>query len=208
MSGLNRVMLIGNLGDDPELKGDRSAVLKFNIATTETYLDSDKNRKENTQWHRIAVFGNRGEALAKILKKGMQVGIEGRIENGSYDDKDGVKRYTSEIIATNVVLLGKREDNERGESRGGRERDDRDRGGRDESRSRDDRGGRDDRNNSGRSDDRGGRDEKRDDVRGGGRDDRGGRGNDQPRGSSGGGNSRGNDRDFGRGDSRNDDVPF
>jgi single-strand DNA-binding protein len=191
MGGLNKVHLIGNLGDDPELKGDKTSVLKCRLATTETYLDSDGNKKENTQWHYVAIFGKRADALAKILKKGMQIFVEGRIENSSYDDKDGVKKYKSEVIATNIVLLGKREDSDRG--------DDRDRG-RSDDRGRDrDRGSDRDR---GRGDDRG-RSESR------GRDDRGG---DRDRGRSddrGRGNDRNRSRDDDRSDDRHeDDIPF
>lgn len=120
--GLNRATLIGNLGAEPELRytNNNRAVLKFRIATTESYKDGDGERKEVTHWHSIVLWGNRGEALSKILVKGMQVYVEGRIEHRSYDDKDGIKRNITEISATNVILVGRRGDSDRdGAERGG-----------------------------------------------------------------------------------------
>ncbi len=108
--GLNRAMLIGNLGDDPELnhvEGGR-AVLKFRMATTESYLTQSGERKEVTHWHRVVVWGKRAEALHKLLAKGTKVYVEGRIENRSYEDKNGVKRTSTDIAATNLILLGRR----------------------------------------------------------------------------------------------------
>ncbi|MDP3274991.1 MAG: single-stranded DNA-binding protein, partial [Deltaproteobacteria bacterium] len=108
--GMNRAMLIGNLGADPELRFTQSnrAVLKFRIATTESYQTESGERKDVTHWHNIVLWGKRGEALSKFLSKGSQVYVEGRIENRSYDDKDGVKRSVTEISATNIILLGRR----------------------------------------------------------------------------------------------------
>ena len=112
--GFNRVMLLGNLGADPELRFTQGgqAVLNLRIATTESYLDKDKVRRERTDWHNVVVWGKRGEALAKILGKGSSLFIEGSLRTSSYDDRDGNKRYKTEIIANNVVLAG-------GRSRGG-----------------------------------------------------------------------------------------
>ncbi len=109
--GLNRAMLIGNLGAEPELRFTQNnrAVLKFRIATTESYADASGERKEVTHWHNVVVWGKRAEALAKILTKGMQVYVEGRIENRSYDDKDGIKRSITEISASELKLLGRRD---------------------------------------------------------------------------------------------------
>jgi single-strand DNA-binding protein len=106
--GLNRATLLGNLGEDPELKFTQSnkAYLKMRLATTESYKDGDGERKEVTHWHNIVLWGNRAEALAKILTKGARVYVEGRIETRSYDDKDGVKKYATDINATNVLLCG------------------------------------------------------------------------------------------------------
>ncbi len=105
--GLNRVMLLGNLGADPELKLTQGgqAVLKLRLATTETYLDKSNQKQERTEWHRVTIWGRRGEALGKFLKKGDLLFIEGRIQTSSYE-KNGEKRYSTDIIAVNVVLPG------------------------------------------------------------------------------------------------------
>ncbi len=112
--GLNRVMLLGNLGADPELRFTQGgqAVLSLRLATTESYLDKDKVRRERTDWHNVVVWGKRGEALSKIIGKGSSLFIEGSLRTSSYDDRDGNKRYKTEIIANNVILAG-------GRSRGG-----------------------------------------------------------------------------------------
>lgn len=106
--GLNKVLLLGNLGADPELKVTQGgqAVLKLRLATTESYLDKNNVRQERTEWHSVTVWGRRGEALAKILSKGSSVFIEGRISTSSYE-KDGEKRYRTDIIANNVILPGR-----------------------------------------------------------------------------------------------------
>ena len=106
--GLNRVMLLGNLGADPELRmtAGGQAVLKLRLATSETYLDRNKVRQERTDWHSVVVWGKRGEALSKILNKGSRLFVEGRLQTSSYDDKEGQKRYRTEVIATNVILAG------------------------------------------------------------------------------------------------------
>src|SRR6478736_3909500 len=106
--GLNRVMLLGNLGADPELRFTQGgqAVLNMRLATTESYLDRDKVRKERTDWHNVVVWGKRGEALAKILTKGSSVFIEGSLRTSSYDDREGNKRYKTEVIANNILLTG------------------------------------------------------------------------------------------------------
>ncbi len=108
--GLNRVMLLGNLGADPELRFTQGgqAVLNLRLATTESYLDKDRVRKERTDWHNVVIWGKRGEALAKILAKGSTIFIEGSIRTSSYDDKEGNKRYKTEINANNVILAGGR----------------------------------------------------------------------------------------------------
>jgi single-strand DNA-binding protein len=107
--GLNRVMLLGNLGADPELKmtSGGTAVLKMRLATSETYLDRNKVRQERTEWHQIVVWGRRAEALGKFLSKGERLFVEGSIRTSSYDDREGNKRYKTEIIATNVILSGR-----------------------------------------------------------------------------------------------------
>ncbi len=116
--GLNRVMLLGNLGADPELRFTQGgqAVLNLRLATTETYLDKNKVRQERTDWHNVVIWGKRGEALAKILAKGSSVFIEGSLRTSSYEDREKVKRYKTEVIANNVLLTGGR-----GGGRGGEE---------------------------------------------------------------------------------------
>ena len=107
--GLNRVMLLGNLGADPELRYTQSgqAVLNMRIATTESYLDRNKVRQERTDWHAVVLWGKRGEALAKFLTKGSTVFIEGGLRTSTYDDKEGNKRYKTEVHATNIILAGR-----------------------------------------------------------------------------------------------------
>jgi single-strand DNA-binding protein len=119
--GLNRVILIGNLGQDPELRFTQSnqGVLSLRMATTESFFDNNtKERKERTEWHSVIVWGKRGEALNKILSKGSRIAVEGRLQTRSWDDKNGGgKRYATEVVANNVILLGGR--NEGGANRGG-----------------------------------------------------------------------------------------
>ncbi len=106
--GLNRVMLLGNLGADPELRMTSSgqAVLKLRLATSETYLDRNKVRQERTEWHSVVVWGKRAEGLAKILSKGSRLFVEGGLRTSSYDDKEGHKRYRTEVVANNIILSG------------------------------------------------------------------------------------------------------
>lgn len=107
--GLNRVILIGNLGQDPELRFTQSqmAVLSLRMATTESYFDNNtKERKERTEWHTVVVWGKRAEGLNKVLSKGKTIGVEGRLQTRTWEDKQGNKRYTTEVVANNVILLG------------------------------------------------------------------------------------------------------
>jgi len=105
--GLNRVMLLGNLGADPELRHTQSgqAVLSIRLATTESYLDANKQRKERTEWHSVVVWGKRGEALSRILTKGSTILVEGSLRTSSYESK-GEKRFKTEVVASNIVLTG------------------------------------------------------------------------------------------------------
>ena len=108
MDGLNRVLLLGNLGADPELRFTQSgqAVLNIRLATTEGWFNKEKNeREERTEWHTVTVWGKRAEGLAKILKKGDRIFVEGGLRGSSYE-KDGVKHYKTEINATEVILAG------------------------------------------------------------------------------------------------------
>jgi single-strand DNA-binding protein len=106
--GLNRVMLLGNLGQDPELRvtNGGQSVLKLRLATTESYLDRNRVRQEKTEWHSVVVWGKRAEALSKLLSKGSRVFIEGGLRTSSYDDRDGNKRYRTEVVANNIILAG------------------------------------------------------------------------------------------------------
>lgn len=110
MSGLNKVMLIGNLGRDPELKFTQGgqAICNMRVATNESFKNRDGEQQERTEWHSVIIWGKRGEALSKILTKGSQLYVEGRLQTRSWEDKQGAKRYTTEVVATDVVLLGSR----------------------------------------------------------------------------------------------------
>ena len=107
--GLNRVLLLGNLGAEPELRmtSGGQAVLKLRLATSETYLDRNKSRQERTEWHSVVIWGKRAEALAKILAKGSKVFVEGGLRTSNYEDRDGNKKYRTEIVAQNLILLGR-----------------------------------------------------------------------------------------------------
>jgi len=106
--GLNRVLLLGNLGADPELKvtSGGQSVLKMRLATSETYLDRNRVRQERTEWHNVVVWGKRAEALGKFLTKGSRLFVEGGLRTTSYEDRDGNKRYKTEIVANNIILAG------------------------------------------------------------------------------------------------------
>ena len=106
--GLNKAILIGNLGQAPELRYTQGGqpVLNLRLATTETFVNRDKERQQRTEWHTVVVWGKRGEALNKILSKGRGICVEGRIQTRKWEDREGNKRYGTEIVATNVVLLG------------------------------------------------------------------------------------------------------
>lgn len=107
-NGMNKVTLFGNLGVDPELRRTPSgaSVLKVRLATNRSWINRDGVREEDTQWHNVAVFGNRGEGLARVLRKGSYLLVEGRLHTSSYE-KDGSRRYYTEIHAENVILGGR-----------------------------------------------------------------------------------------------------
>ena len=111
MAGVNKAILIGNLGGDPEVRYTPSgvAVARFNIATSEEWKDRDTGEKrERTEWHRIVAWRRLGEICGEYLSKGKQVYVEGRIQTNAWEDKDGNKRYTTEIVANTVQFLGGR----------------------------------------------------------------------------------------------------
>lgn len=113
MSGLNKVMLIGNLGRDPEFRHMEGGitVARFPLATTEFYKNKEGQRQEQTEWHRIVMWRGLAEAAEKInLHKGQMIFIEGRIRTRTWE-KDGVKKYETEIVADNMTLLNRREGN-------------------------------------------------------------------------------------------------
>ncbi len=118
---VNKVILVGNLGKDPELRYTPSgaAVATFSIATTERYKDRDGNRQEKTEWHNIVAWRQLAEICGKYLHKGKQVYIEGKIQTRSYDDRDGNKRYITEIVADQMQMLGGRDDQGSGGGYGG-----------------------------------------------------------------------------------------
>ncbi|MFC1859666.1 single-stranded DNA-binding protein [Thermodesulfobacteriota bacterium] len=107
----DKAILIGNLGKDPEVRYTPSglAVANFNIATSEKWKDKDTgDMKERTEWHRIVAFGKLGEICGEYLSKGRQVYVEGRIQTRDWEDQQGIKRYTTEIVASDMKMLGPR----------------------------------------------------------------------------------------------------
>ena len=107
MAAVNKVILIGNLGRDPEIRYTKSgqAVASFSLATTEKWKNKDGEREEKTEWHRIVAWGRLGEICGEYLTKGKQAYIEGRLQTRDWEDKDGNKRTTTEIVASNMVML-------------------------------------------------------------------------------------------------------
>lgn len=108
MAGVNKVILIGNLGRDPELRYTQKgrAVANFTLATSENWTNADGQREERTEWHRVVVWGKTAENCAQYLAKGRTVYIEGRIQSREWEDKEGQKRSTTEIVAQTVQFLG------------------------------------------------------------------------------------------------------
>lgn len=106
--GVNKVILIGNLGADPEVRFTPSgqAVANFRIATNETWTDKNQQKQERTEWHRIVVWGKLGELCGEYLKKGRQAYVEGRLQTREWTDKEGKKNYTTEVVAQSVQFLG------------------------------------------------------------------------------------------------------
>ncbi|SDY00251.1 single-stranded DNA-binding protein [Nitrosomonas sp. Nm58] len=110
MASVNKVILVGNLGRDPEVRympsGD--AMANLNIATTDTWKDKGGEKQERTEWHRVVMFGKQAEIAGEYLKKGSQVYIEGRLQTRKWTDKSNIERYTTEIVADRMQMLGSR----------------------------------------------------------------------------------------------------
>ncbi|MHA7099259.1 single-strand binding protein [Roseivirga pacifica] len=112
MAGVNKVILVGNLGKDPEVRhlDNGRAVANFSLATSETYKNKQGERVTNTEWHNIVLWTPLAEIAERFLKKGGQVYIEGKLSTRSWDDQDGNKRYTTEVVGREMTLLGSRQD--------------------------------------------------------------------------------------------------
>ncbi|AMM50559.1 single-stranded DNA-binding protein [Rufibacter sp. DG15C] len=121
MASINKVILIGNLGKDPEVRHLEGgvAVARFPLATSETFKDKNGDKQERTEWHNIVVWRGLAEVTEKYLKKGQSVYIEGKIRTNSYQDKEGVQRYSTEIVADNMTMLGSRTEGGSGNGTGG-----------------------------------------------------------------------------------------
>ena len=106
--GINKVILVGNLGDDPEVKYTQGgmAICTIRLATTSVRTDKEGQKQERTEWHRVKLFGRLGEIAGEYLRKGRQCYIEGSIRYDKYTGKDGVERYTTDIIADDMQMLG------------------------------------------------------------------------------------------------------
>lgn len=106
--GLNKVYCMGNLGDDPILRATSSgsSVMTLSVGCNDSWLDKNRVRQERVEWIRVVVWGKRAEALAKFLRKGAKVFVEGRMQTTSYEDREGVKRYKTEVVAENIILGG------------------------------------------------------------------------------------------------------
>ncbi|MFT6828268.1 MAG: single-strand DNA-binding protein [Roseivirga sp.] len=118
MAGVNKVILVGNLGKDPEVRHleNGRAVANFSLATSETYKNKQGERVTNTEWHNVVLWSPIAEIAEKFLKKGNQVYIEGKLTTRSWDDQDGNKRYTTEVVGNNLTLLGTKSDGDSGGS--------------------------------------------------------------------------------------------
>ena len=108
MGSVNKVILVGNLGRDAEKRytPGGAAVATINMATTEVWNDKAGQKQEKTEWHRVVLWGKQAESLTDYLTKGKQIYVEGRLQTRQWDDKEGIKRYTTEIRADKIVLLG------------------------------------------------------------------------------------------------------
>ena len=103
----NRVQLIGNLGSDPDIKevGNDKVVAKLSLATNETYKNSDGDKVTETQWHNLVAWGNNARFAENYLKKGQNIAVEGKLQHSSYNDKEGQKRYVTEVVVNEILML-------------------------------------------------------------------------------------------------------
>jgi single-strand DNA-binding protein len=110
MAGVNKVIIVGNVGRDPEVRYTQSgrAVASFSVATSERFQDKEGQPQERTEWHRVVAWGRLAEICGEYLRKGKQVYVEGRLQTRDWEDKDGHKRYTTEVIANVMQMLGRR----------------------------------------------------------------------------------------------------
>ena len=118
---VNKVILMGRLGADPELKtlSSGQAVANFNLATNDNWVDRDGQKQERTEWHRIVVWGKLAEICRQYLSKGRQVFVEGKLQTRTWEDQQGQKRYTTEIVANNIQFVGGANDRPMASSGGG-----------------------------------------------------------------------------------------
>ena len=114
---VNKVVLVGHLGGDPETRFTPSgtAVANFNLATNQTWRDANGELQDKTEWHRCVMFGKSAEMSGELLKKGQLCYLEGKLQTRNWEDKDGVKRYTTEVICDMFTMLGRRIDNQNGQ---------------------------------------------------------------------------------------------
>ena len=128
MASVNKAIIVGNLGKDPEVRFTQSgqAMARFSVATTDTWMDRENSRQERTEWHNIVVWGKQAETCGQYLSKGRQVYIEGRIQTRKFEDREGKERYFTEINAQQVTFLGSRDG---GGTRSGQSSDDEPSGG-------------------------------------------------------------------------------
>ena len=118
---VNKVVLVGHLGGDPETRFTPSgaAVANFNLATNESWKDANGDFQDKTEWHRCVMFGKSAELAGNLLKKGQLVFTEGKLQSRNWEDKDGIKRYTTEVVCEMFTMLGRKMDNENNQSPGG-----------------------------------------------------------------------------------------
>jgi len=105
----NKVQLIGNVGQEPEVKtlGEGKKVANLTLATNDYYINDKGDKVEQTEWHRVTAWGKVAEIIEKYVTKGKEIAIEGKLTYRNYDDKDGIKRYVTEVVANDILLLGK-----------------------------------------------------------------------------------------------------